>query len=187
MGRNFPAMTAIEVSAWSRTRRRSRSRPPPSSRTRARHVASSRAHPLFFQVRALSRRARTGRGFAAVSRRSAKGGSRWSNEPGSPRWCPGGRQRTGLSQTPSLTGTNASRAGRPGAIVVEATGIRDVPSGPLLRIGHDRYLDGLSRLVERVKRASGGQTRSCSSRLIDFLAIRRRPEPAENSSSVSCS
>ena len=28
--------------------------------------------------------------------------------------------------------------GRPGAIVVEATGIRDVPSGPLLRIGHDR-------------------------------------------------
>ena len=33
--------------------------------------------------------------------------------------------------------------GRPGAIVVEATGIRDVPSGPLLRIGHDRYVDGL--------------------------------------------
>jgi hypothetical protein len=28
--------------------------------------------------------------------------------------------------------------GRPGAIVVEATGIRDIPSGPLLRIGHDR-------------------------------------------------
>src|SRR5262245_54199954 len=30
--------------------------------------------------------------------------------------------------------------GRPGVIVVEATGIRDVPSGPLLRIGHDRFL-----------------------------------------------
>ncbi|MEO7091867.1 MAG: NADH:flavin oxidoreductase, partial [Polyangiales bacterium] len=30
--------------------------------------------------------------------------------------------------------------GEPGAIVVEATGIRDVPSGPLLRIGHDRFL-----------------------------------------------
>ena len=27
---------------------------------------------------------------------------------------------------------------RPGAIVVEATGVRDIPSGPLLRIGHDR-------------------------------------------------
>ncbi len=30
--------------------------------------------------------------------------------------------------------------GRPGVIVVEATGIRDVRSGPLLRIGHDRFL-----------------------------------------------
>src|SRR3970040_887424 len=29
--------------------------------------------------------------------------------------------------------------GRPGAMVVEATGIRDVPSGPLLRTGHDRF------------------------------------------------
>jgi 2,4-dienoyl-CoA reductase-like NADH-dependent reductase (Old Yellow Enzyme family) len=33
--------------------------------------------------------------------------------------------------------------GRPGAIVVEATGIRDVASGPLLRIGHDRFVPGL--------------------------------------------
>ena len=30
--------------------------------------------------------------------------------------------------------------GRPGVLVVEATGIRDVPSGPLLRIGHDRWM-----------------------------------------------
>ena len=30
--------------------------------------------------------------------------------------------------------------GRPGAIVLEATGIRDVPSGPLLRIGHAQGL-----------------------------------------------
>ena len=35
------------------------------------------------------------------------------------------------------------------AIVIEATGIRDVPSGPLLRIGHDRYLPGLEALVAR--------------------------------------
>ncbi|HKC87581.1 MAG TPA: NADH:flavin oxidoreductase, partial [Blastocatellia bacterium] len=34
--------------------------------------------------------------------------------------------------------------GRPGAIVVEATGVRDIPSGPLLRIGHDRFIPGLS-------------------------------------------
>jgi 2,4-dienoyl-CoA reductase-like NADH-dependent reductase (Old Yellow Enzyme family) len=64
----------------------------------------------------------------------------------------------------------------PGAIVVEATGVRDVPSGPLLRIGHDRYLPGLRRLVEAVDRASGGRTRLFI-QLIDFLAIRRRPEP----------
>ena len=66
--------------------------------------------------------------------------------------------------------------GRPGAIVVEATGIRDVPSGPLLRIGHDRFLPGLQRLTDAVRRASEGHTRLFI-QLIDFLAIRRRPEP----------
>src|SRR3984957_5201130 len=68
--------------------------------------------------------------------------------------------------------------GRPGAIVVEATGIRDVPSGPLLRIGHDRYVDGLRRLASAVRAASGGCTRLFI-QLIDFLAIRRRPEPSK--------
>jgi 2,4-dienoyl-CoA reductase-like NADH-dependent reductase (Old Yellow Enzyme family) len=67
-------------------------------------------------------------------------------------------------------------AGRPGAIVVEATGIRDVASGPLLRIGHDRFLPGLQELVETVRRASGGRTRLLI-QIIDFLSIRRRPEP----------
>ena len=65
--------------------------------------------------------------------------------------------------------------GRPGAIVVEATGIRDVPSGPLLRIGDDRFIPGLARLADAVRRASGGETRLLI-QLIDFLAIRRRPE-----------
>ena len=65
--------------------------------------------------------------------------------------------------------------GRPGAIVVEATGIRDVPSGPLLRIGHDRFLPGLRQLVERVREESGGHTRLLI-QIIDFLGIRRRPE-----------
>ncbi|MEW6299926.1 MAG: hypothetical protein AB1671_19720, partial [Thermodesulfobacteriota bacterium] len=62
---------------------------------------------------------------------------------------------------------------QPGAIVVEATGIRDIPSGPLLRIGHDRFLDGLKRMVEVVHRASKGRTRFFI-QLIDFLTIRRR-------------
>ncbi len=65
--------------------------------------------------------------------------------------------------------------GRPGAIVVEATGVRDIPSGPLLRIGHDRFIPGLRELVETVREASGGHTRLFI-QIIDFLAVRRRPE-----------
>jgi dimethylglycine catabolism A len=67
--------------------------------------------------------------------------------------------------------------GRPGAIVVEATGIRDIPSGPLLRIGHDRFNEGLKRLVDVVKDASGGETKLFI-QIIDFLAIKRRPDPS---------
>ena len=60
------------------------------------------------------------------------------------------------------------------AIVLEATGIRDVPSGPLLRIGHERFIPGLKSLVTQVKEASGGETRVLV-QIIDFLGIRRRP------------
>ena len=66
--------------------------------------------------------------------------------------------------------------GQPGALVVEATGIRDIPSGPLLRIGHDRFLPGLQELVRTVRRASSGRTKLLI-QIIDFLRIRRRPEP----------
>ena len=65
--------------------------------------------------------------------------------------------------------------GRPGVLVVEATGIRDVPSGPLLRIGSDRFVPGLRRLVEEVRERSAGETRLLV-QLIDFLSIRRRPD-----------
>ncbi|MEQ8433742.1 MAG: NADH:flavin oxidoreductase [Oceanicaulis sp.] len=68
--------------------------------------------------------------------------------------------------------------GRPGAIVAEATGVRDTPSGPLLRIGHDRFIPGLERLTKAVRKASGGETRFFI-QLIDFLTIRRRPDPAK--------
>jgi 2,4-dienoyl-CoA reductase-like NADH-dependent reductase (Old Yellow Enzyme family) len=64
--------------------------------------------------------------------------------------------------------------GKPGVLVVEATGIRDVPSGPLLRIGHDRFVDGLREIVEAVRESSGGHTRLYV-QLIDFLSMRRRP------------
>ncbi|HSQ19452.1 MAG TPA: NADH:flavin oxidoreductase, partial [Blastocatellia bacterium] len=65
-------------------------------------------------------------------------------------------------------------SGRPGAIVVEATGVRDISSGPLLRIGDDRFIPGLRDLVETVRRESGGHTRLFI-QIIDFLSVRRRP------------
>src|SRR5258707_787824 len=65
--------------------------------------------------------------------------------------------------------------GRPGVLVVEATGIRDVPSGPLLRIGDERFVPGLRQLVEVVRERSGGETRLFV-QIIDFLGIRRRQE-----------
>src|ERR1051325_10115741 len=65
--------------------------------------------------------------------------------------------------------------GRPGVLVVEATGVRDIPSGPLLRIGDDRFIPGLRKLVEAVREASDGET-LLFIQIIDFLAVKRRPE-----------
>jgi 2,4-dienoyl-CoA reductase-like NADH-dependent reductase (Old Yellow Enzyme family) len=66
--------------------------------------------------------------------------------------------------------------GQPGVLVVEATGIRDIASGPLLRIGDDRFVPGLRTLVDTVREHSGGRTRLFI-QILDFLAVRRRPEP----------
>src|SRR6266511_2281875 len=65
--------------------------------------------------------------------------------------------------------------GRPGVLVVEATGVRDIPSGPLLRLGHDRFIPGLRQLVETVRDASQGETKLFI-QIIDFLSVKRRPE-----------
>jgi len=68
--------------------------------------------------------------------------------------------------------------GQPAALVVEATGIRDIPSGPLLRISHDRFLPGLRKLVDTVREASQGHTKLFI-QIIDFLAVKRRPDPSK--------
>ena len=68
--------------------------------------------------------------------------------------------------------------GRPAALVVEATGVRDIPSGPLLRIGDDRFIPGLRKLVETVREVSKGETRLFI-QIIDFLAVKRRPEKSK--------
>src|SRR4026209_727696 len=65
--------------------------------------------------------------------------------------------------------------GRPGVLVVEAPGVRDIPSGPLLRIGDDRFIPGLRKLVDVVREASDGETRLFL-QIIDFLSVKRRPE-----------
>jgi 2,4-dienoyl-CoA reductase-like NADH-dependent reductase (Old Yellow Enzyme family) len=43
--------------------------------------------------------------------------------------------------------------GGAGMIVLEATGIRDVQSGPLLRLSHDRFIPGLKALRARCGRS----------------------------------
>ncbi len=63
--------------------------------------------------------------------------------------------------------------GKPAVMVVEATGVGDIPSGPLLRINRDECIEGLSQIASVVREASGGETKLLI-QLIDFLPIKRR-------------
>ena len=60
--------------------------------------------------------------------------------------------------------------GEPGLMVVEAMGLSDSRSGPLLRAGHDRFLPGLRRLVDEVHRRSHTKV---AAQIIHFLKIAR--------------
>ena len=66
--------------------------------------------------------------------------------------------------------------GGPGMIVLEATGIRDVASGPLLRLSHDRYVPGLRALREEMRAASDSLV---IPQIIDFLKIATRKPTRE--------
>jgi len=61
--------------------------------------------------------------------------------------------------------------GGPGMIVLEATGIRDVASGPLLRLSHDRFIPGLKGLVGEMRQAGDALVMP---QIIDFLKIATR-------------
>ena len=61
--------------------------------------------------------------------------------------------------------------GGAGMIVLEAIGVRDVASGPLLRLSHDRFLPGLSALREEMRAVSSSLV---VPQVIDFLKIARR-------------
>ncbi len=82
------------------------------------------------------------------------------------------------SRQTSWNGTNDSLVAGRAQSSLKPTGIRDIPSGPLLRLGDDRFVPGIKQLVDVVRRASGGHTRLLI-QLIDFLAMRRRPERAK--------
>lgn len=66
--------------------------------------------------------------------------------------------------------------GGAGMIVLEATGIRDVASGPLLRLSHDRYVPGLKALRDEMRSASDSLA---VPQIIDFLKIARRKSTRE--------
>jgi 2,4-dienoyl-CoA reductase-like NADH-dependent reductase (Old Yellow Enzyme family) len=61
--------------------------------------------------------------------------------------------------------------GGPGMIVLEATGIRDVASGPLLRLSHDRFVPGLRALMDEMRAAGPSLVMP---QIIDFLKIATR-------------
>jgi 2,4-dienoyl-CoA reductase-like NADH-dependent reductase (Old Yellow Enzyme family) len=58
-----------------------------------------------------------------------------------------------------------------GMIVLEAIGVRDVASGPLMRLGHDRYVPPLKQLVSEMHAAGNSLVMP---QLIDFLKIATR-------------
>lgn len=67
--------------------------------------------------------------------------------------------------------------GGAGVLILEAMGVRDVASGPLLRISHDRYLPGLSALAADLRAAAPDAL--ILPQIIDFLKIStRRPTRA---------
>jgi 2,4-dienoyl-CoA reductase-like NADH-dependent reductase (Old Yellow Enzyme family) len=62
--------------------------------------------------------------------------------------------------------------GGAGMIVLEATGVRDVASGPLLRLSHDRFVPGLRALRDEMRAAASEAL--VVPQIIDFLKIARR-------------
>ncbi len=67
----------------------------------------------------------------------------------------------------------AYAAGGVGMLVLEAMGVRDVASGPLLRIGHERFVPGLRGLVDEI-RAAMPFRQLVVPQIIDFLKIATR-------------
>lgn len=133
-------------------------------------------HPIATTTWPTAEQAAASRLFSPIDLGPTSGPTRLATRTWVPAMVPWRASEDGLA-TPDVIGWyRRFAAGRPGAIVVEATGIRDVPSGPLLRIGDDRFIPGLRELAAAVREASEGETRLLI-QCIDFLAVKRRPEP----------
>ena len=68
-------------------------------------------------------------------------------------------------------------AGGAGMIVLEAIGIRDVASGPLLRLSDERFVPGLKQLREDMRAVNGRSL--VIPKVIDFLKVARRKPTRE--------
>src|SRR5215510_6452538 len=66
--------------------------------------------------------------------------------------------------------------GGAGMIVLAAIGVRDVASGPLLRLSHDRFVPGLAALRAEMRAVSSALV---VPQIIDFLKIARRKPTRE--------
>ena len=65
---------------------------------------------------------------------------------GCPPWCPGARPRKALSPEKFSIGTSGLRAANRVLSSARRRASEIIPSGPLLRIGHDRFVPGLREL-----------------------------------------
>ena len=138
-------------------------------------VATSAADP----VCSLGGACAVGRGggcVAPVTRRSTSVRSRWRSAPGSRPWCRGGRPRKATSPTRSSNGTSVSPAACPARSWSRRPESATCAAGRCCASATTASCRGCGGWSKRCARASDGRTRLFI-QLIDFLAIRRRPEP----------
>ncbi|MEZ4312019.1 MAG: NADH:flavin oxidoreductase [Polyangiaceae bacterium] len=84
--------------------------------------------------------------------------SHCNSAPGSPRWSRGAPPTTASSPLKSWSGTAASPTASPAPSSSRPPASARSRAGPLLRIGHDRFIPGLRDLARTVRERSSGKT-----------------------------
>jgi hypothetical protein len=109
-----------------------------------------------------------GRGIVAVLRSTSRAGRARAAGLGSV-MIPWRASNEGFVTPDVLDWCECFACGRPGAIAVEETGIRDVPRGPLLRIGNDPLSSRVARSGTRCTRSQ--QRRNTAIDSVDRLSV----------------